>query len=129
MPTYYKHNQLEAIDLPKQGKFDLTAYVVPDEDCLPDDFDCYTETQYNAWRNDEWYFVGVYVVASVNGIELAESSLWGIEYGSFPLTDENDNLESVSEITLATLTESVLPDLITETISEAEEALKGLTNA
>lgn len=129
MTTYYKQYRLETLELPKSGKFDLTAYVVPDEDCLPDDFDCYTPKQYEAWRTDQWCFVGVFVVASIDGVELAENSLWGIEFGEFPLTDENDNLESVSSLTLASLAESVLPDLITETIQEAENKLEVLQNA
>lgn len=126
MATYYKHNRLETMELPSQNGYTLTAYVVPDEDCLPDDFDCYTPKQYEAWRTDQWCFVGVFVVASLDGEELAENSLWGIEFGSFPLTDENDNLKSVSEIDLPSLAESVLPDLITETLQEAENKLSSL---
>lgn len=129
MATYSKTFRLETLELPKSGKFDLTAYVVPDEDCLPDDFDCYTPKQYEAWRTGTWEFVGVFVVASIEGVELAENSLWGIEFGFFPLTDHNDNLESMSDIDLPSLAESVLPDLITETIQEAENKLEVLANA
>lgn len=129
MPTYYKHHWIEKLELPAQNGFDLFAYAVSDEDARPEDFDCYTETQQNAWKNDEWFFVGVYVVASKNGIELAESSLWGIEYGQFPLTDELDNVESISSIYLPSLAESILPDLITETIDLATDNLDELKKA
>ena len=129
MTTYHGHNRLETLQLPKQGKFDLLAYVVPDEDCLPSDFDCYTPKQLEAWRNEDWYFVGVYVVASINGIDLSMSSLWGIEYGEFPLTDENDNLESVTSLDLANLASRVLPYLISEVIQSAENNLEALANA
>ncbi len=63
--------------------------VVPDDDEKPSGSEAYNEpTWVEAWRRDEWRFVGVIVTPLVfDGIyelEPLDDSLWGIGYGEFP---------------------------------------------
>jgi hypothetical protein len=58
-----------------------------------------------AWCNDDWYYCGVIVTASRNGIEIGNASLWGIE------SDAGDYLLKVAN------------DLAPQAIAEARAAL------
>ena len=61
--------------------FDLTATLEQDTDTKPTDFDCYAPEEIQRWRNDDWFYVGVIVSVSLNGVELSDyaASLWGID--------------------------------------------------
>ena len=61
--------------------FDLTASIEFDEDARPDDFDCYSPIKIKQWKNDEWFFCGVVLSVSFNGVALADhaASLWGVD--------------------------------------------------
>jgi hypothetical protein len=83
---------IETKSLPDWGPFQMEARLIYDHDTSHDDVDVFTPKQIEAWKNDEWYYVGLEVTVSFNGIELGSASLWGIEYGWIPLTDEQDNL-------------------------------------
>jgi hypothetical protein len=65
-----------------------------------------------AWCNDDWYYVGVIVTASRDGIELGRASLWGI-------ADEGDD-ESASYIG------ATAEELASEAIREAKAKLATL---
>lgn len=82
----------DSIKWEKSG-FDFTATLVRDNDAHVDDSDCYSKSQVTAWRNDEWFFVGVVVSVSKNGVELDDhaAALWGVEC-NFPSRRENPNL-------------------------------------
>lgn len=66
----------------------VTIRVVPDEDTQPSDFDCYDDEQIEAWRNDEWRFVGVIVTAEASAgmcaVTIEGPGLWGIDYDGSP---------------------------------------------
>lgn len=64
-----------------KGGFDLTARIEYDQDTKPTDFDCYSQIKINQWRNDEWFFCGIVLSVSRNGVSLGEhcASLWGID--------------------------------------------------
>jgi hypothetical protein len=61
--------------------YDLTARLERDGDCSPLDFDCYSPIKIKQWKNDKWFYVGVVISVSFNGVELSDhaSSLWGID--------------------------------------------------
>lgn len=71
------------------GPFKVIFELHYDEDSKPSDCDCYTQEQVDAWRNDEWQFVGVQASLYVNGVCVEDwaASLWGIECG---FSDEGD---------------------------------------
>lgn len=61
--------------------FDITARIEYDHNTTPDDSDCYSPIKIKQWKNDEWFFCGVVLSVSKNGVELSDhtASLWGIE--------------------------------------------------
>jgi hypothetical protein len=61
--------------------FDLTATLEHDECSHTNDSDCYSPIKIKQWRNGDWFFVGVVISVSKNGVSLEEhaASLWGIE--------------------------------------------------
>lgn len=61
--------------------FDIVARLVYDTDSKPTDCDCYNPKDVQRWRNNEWFYVGVVLSVSRNGVELSDhaASLWGIE--------------------------------------------------
>lgn len=72
--------------------FDFVAFLEADTDSHVDDSECYTPKQTAAWKNDEWFFVGVVVTVSRNGVKLSDhaASLWGIDC-NFPSRRKNPN--------------------------------------
>jgi hypothetical protein len=60
------------------------------------------------WCNDDWYYVGVIVKVSRNGIELGSASLWGIE---------SDAIEHLCDTAL---------ELASEAIEQARDAIAAL---
>lgn len=61
--------------------FDFVARLEYDADTRPDDSDCYSPYDFARWKNDQWFYVGVVLSVSRNGVELSNhaASLWGIE--------------------------------------------------
>lgn len=113
---------IESRKLDPVDGFDLTAYIVPDEDATPDDKDCYGADDILSWQNDQWRFVGTIIKASRHGVELGEASLWGSEYGygswdglASPL--DGDGGEFVNGYGL---------DLISEAVDQAKAKIAGL---
>jgi hypothetical protein len=70
----------DSIEWSRDG-FDLRARLVYDDDTDPTDSDCYETADIERWRADEWFYVGVVLSVSRNGVELSEhaASLWGID--------------------------------------------------
>ena len=70
----------DRIEWTREG-FDLCARLVYDTDTKPTDFDCYDTADIERWRSDEWFYVGVVLSVSRNGVELSDhaASLWGID--------------------------------------------------
>jgi hypothetical protein len=70
----------DSITWTTQG-FDLTATLEQDTETKPTDYECYDEAEIRRWKNDEWFYVGVVVSVSLNGVELSEhaASLWGVD--------------------------------------------------
>lgn len=72
--------------------FNITARVEYDQDAKPDDSECYSKKQIQAWKNDEWFFCGIVLSAEFNGVKLCDhaASLWGIVC-NFPSRRKNPN--------------------------------------
>jgi hypothetical protein len=70
----------DRIEWTREG-FDLCARLVYDTDTKPTDFECYDTADVERWRADEWFYVGVVLSVSRNGVELSDhaASLWGID--------------------------------------------------
>jgi hypothetical protein len=78
--------------------FDITARIEYDADTKPEDCDCFdiedpdhgaeNRKIVDAWRNDEWFYCGVILSVSRNGVTITKhaASLWGIE-ANFPGSD------------------------------------------
>lgn len=65
----------------KAEGFDFVAQVQYDTDTKPTDFDCYTPEDVQRWRDGDWFYVGVVLSVSRNGVELSghAASLWGVD--------------------------------------------------
>jgi hypothetical protein len=76
--------------------FDLTARLEYDTDSKPTDCDCYSAEDIRRWKADEWFYGGIVVSVSLNGVKLSEhaSSLWGI-YCNFG--EDNSYLSEVAK--------------------------------
>src|SRR5216683_3981349 len=77
--------------------------VEPDYASTPYDADCYTPKQIEAWKRDDWQYVGVTVTPYLDGLGMdlpGENSLWGLEWGSLPQTTEDDRVIGQSWIDL-----------------------------
>ena len=61
--------------------FDIVARLEYDTDTKPTDSDCYAPEDVQRWRDDKWFYVGVVLSVSRNGVELSDhaASLWGID--------------------------------------------------
>jgi hypothetical protein len=68
------------IEIEEEG-FTLKATVQEDSDTKPTDFDCYSEKDIKAWRNDDWFYCGLVLSVSYKGLELSThaASCWGLE--------------------------------------------------
>lgn len=69
----------------------------------------------DAWKNDEWFYCGIVLSVSKNGVMLDDhaASLWGIEC-NYPNGDKNAYLSEVAN------------DLLTEAIEAGQNTLKKL---
>ena len=62
------------------GDYVIRATLEYDSVTRPTDYECYDNAQIEAWRKDEWFFGGVCMSASCNGVHLNLcTSLWGLE--------------------------------------------------
>ena len=70
----------DSITWEKEG-FTLIARLQYDTDTKPMQYECYSPLKIKQWKNDEWFYVGVIVSISKNGVMLDDSavSLWGVE--------------------------------------------------
>lgn len=70
----------DSITWEKEG-FDITATLVADTDSHVNDSECYSPQKIKQWERDEWFFVGVVLSVSKNGVEISDSaaSLWGVD--------------------------------------------------
>lgn len=80
------------------------ATLEPDTDSRVEDTDNYSPEHVEAWKRDEWFFVGVVLTAWVDFTELARGpGLWACEM-NFPGSD-NSNLTEAANDMLADMIE------------------------
>lgn len=86
----------DSITWVKDG-FDITATLMQDDDTKPSDSDCYSKKVTAAWENYQWFFVGVVISVSRNGVDIDDNlvSLWGIEC-NYPKKGSNKYLAEVA---------------------------------
>jgi hypothetical protein len=80
----------------KAEGFDLTARLEHDTDTKPTDSECYSPDDIERWKDDEWFYGGLVVSVSFNGVELSDhaASLWGIDCN---FGDDNAYLSEVAQ--------------------------------
>lgn len=61
--------------------FEVRAHLEPDLDASPEDYDCFDQADIDAWKNDQWEFVGVVVTASKEGIDLGTGYIGAVVHG------------------------------------------------
>ena len=110
----------------KVGPWTVRLDVRHDEDTTPADSDCYTPKQVAAWHRDEWEFVGIVAKAYLEGVELGSDSLWGIERGYLPVTDEDDNL--TADVDYVDVYDDAIEGVIAEAIHDAGKTLRRLSS-
>jgi hypothetical protein len=98
-----------------RGIYDMRAVLHDDPDTKPTDFECYSDDQIAAWAQDEWFYVGVVVTASLAGTELGSASVWGVDC-NFP-DSNNDYLSEVAA------------ELQDEAIAEADKQREAISAA
>ena len=99
--------------------FTVTVEMVEDTDTTPFDFECYDESDIEAWRNEAWRYVGFVYTARREGVALGEASIWGTEL-DFP-GDKMDGIDAwIAE-------DFYHPDLMSEAIDDARSTIKRLT--
>lgn len=80
----------------KAEGFDLTARLEHDTDTKPTDSECYSADDIQRWKDDEWFYGGLVVSVSLNGVALSDhaASLWGIDCN---FGDDNAYLAEVAQ--------------------------------
>jgi len=109
-------------------RYDFQIEIVHDGDVHPGDSDCYTDKQVAAWKNDEWQFVGVDVVPTRHGVTVygAREALFGVEYGDYLLTNEDDNVTGRKDIGRDELLEHPIKEMAELAASTADALIAAL---
>lgn len=109
----------DSITWEKDG-FEITARVEFDKHSRPEDSEGYSRREVAKWRNDEWFFCGIVLSVSRNGVLLNDhaASLWAIEC-NFPSRRKNPNLY-LSE---------VAQELESEALADAEKQVARILHA
>lgn len=82
-PRFIIPNFVRAGDmfLARCGAAAFNLVIHHDDTCHPDDFDCYGPEDVAAWEGDSWWFCGLTLRVTYNGVHITQldASLWGIE--------------------------------------------------
>ncbi len=99
----------------------LDVYLSISEDpfTTPDDDDGLTPKQHKSWSNDDWYYVSATVTLSLNGVEIGSASYGGLEFGTFLLTNDNDEITGTTELGEDHIWKYVGDELAGEALSNA----------
>lgn len=84
----------------EDGLFTFTARIEFDGDSRPTDDEGMSAEAIEAWKQDEWFYCGIALSATYNGVALPDNylaSLWGIE-ANFPGSDNSYLSEVVREL-------------------------------
>ena len=99
----------------------LDVYLSIGEDYFTQisDDDGLTEKQRQAWQRDEWHYVTATVHLSLNGVEIGSASYGGLEFGTFLLTNDNDEITGTTELGEDHIWKYVGDELAGEALSNA----------
>jgi hypothetical protein len=105
--------------------FDIVAEVWPDYDTSPEDYDdeMFTEKQRDAYYRGEWAYCGLVITANLRGFRLGKASLWGLEYGWLPESNDERYLDPLVYMA------DDLQDLIDEAVADANTEFSALVSA
>jgi hypothetical protein len=128
------HGNLDSKTIPDTDVAGLSWRVTLDYDTelTEPEGDCGTARQVAAFRAGEWRYVIVGVSPIVAGVELDDltETLAGVEYGTFTLTDEDDNVQGIREIDFDYLIAGMPDDdegyPVPDLIREAKSRLAGM---
>lgn len=75
--------------------YDFVARLEHDYGTTPLDSECYDDDDIQRWKNDEWFYGGLVLSVSRNGVQLSDhaASLWGLDCN---FSDNNDYLSEVA---------------------------------
>ena len=107
-----------------RGKLDgLDVYLSIGEDYFTQisDDDGITPKQRQAWENDDWRYVTATVHLALDGIEIGSASYPMVEFGTFLLTNENDEITGTTEIDEDQVWQYVGDELAGQAIENAYE--------
>lgn len=105
--------------------FTVTLSVESDDASGTADDEGLTARQIAAYRAGDWEYVGLVGTASREGVELGNGSLWGIERGYLPMTDEHDRL-TVEPVEYLDVYDDAVDIVIDECVSDARATLTRL---
>ena len=103
--------------------FELTLRLYDDPWTSHEDDEGLTAKQIEAYKEGEWLYVTAEVSASIADVELGTASYPSIEWGAMPITDDQDNLLSVKDITIHYIDTYVGDELAGQAIENAKEKL------
>ena len=110
---------IETLDLEPRDGFNLYFELRNDNYTSPDEYDCYTPKQIEAWREDKWHYGIVTVRACAGGVELGSDAIGGVEFGHFLITDDNDNPVKTVWVWIEDLAKDYAEQLIPGAINHA----------
>lgn len=113
---------------PRDG-FAIIVAKETDYDAAPEEFDCYSEEDKEAWHNGDWRFVTVVAKAFLDGVQLGDASLGSCEDGHLPGARSEDNPSGSVDAYAHTLGGKDCYDVPGDAVHEAKKQLVRLVAA
>ena len=105
----------------KEYGLDVHLLIEPDPWTSPEDDDGFTPKQIAAWKDDQWCYVSATVTLSLNGVEIGSAMYSGLEFDTFLITNDDDEITGTTEIDENKIWEYVGDELAGEALSNAYE--------
>jgi hypothetical protein len=105
----------------KEYGLDVRLTIEPDAWTRPEDDDGLTPKQIEAWKDDDWCYVSATVTLSLNSVEIGSATYGGLEFDTFLITNDDDEITGTTEIDENTIWEYVGDELAGEALSNAYE--------
>jgi len=105
----------------KEYGLDVHLLIEPDPWTRPEDDDGLTPKQIEAWKDDDWCYVSATVTLSLNSVEIGSATYGGLEFDTFLLTNDDDEITGTTEIREDKIWEYVGDELAGEALSNAYE--------
>jgi hypothetical protein len=105
----------------KEYGLDVHLLIEPDPWTRPEDDDGLTPKQIEAWKDDEWCYVSATVTLSLNSVEIGSATYGGLEFDTFLITNDDDEITGTTEIDENKIWEYVGDELAGEALGNAYE--------